>query len=47
MLAERTKPNRKRGDDDEKIKAVVLAALKSENTTEFNASARIKTTLLC
>lgn len=42
MLAEHTKPNRKRGDD-EKIQAVVLAALKSKYTTEFNASARIKT----
>lgn len=32
-LAEHTQPNRKREDDNEKIKAVVLAALKRENAT--------------
>lgn len=45
MVAEHIKPIRKWGDEDEKIKAVVLVALKSKNTTEFNASVRIKTML--
>lgn len=46
MLAEHTKPIKKRGDEDEKIKAVVLVVLKSKNKTEFKASVRIKTMLL-
>lgn len=36
------KTKQKKGDDNEKIEAVVLAALKSKNKTKFNAFVGIK-----